>query len=299
MTPESHLIDTKKNLSENVILRKNMKNEGFKTQTKDTESKEMTEGVAEYDDGTITGIEIEKRWRQLNNGKRKSKRKAFTTSIIRHKLKNKQKTVYAIKQTYEKRKDDAHIIILTKDDIMDLRGDLQRIAGKKSPELSTPQSQSTSKESVSNNTNGAKDIEERIDTENSGAETAQEEHAFADHQNQRYKSEMLNTYLQIIGRHVVDVRRQMCKGCLEGYPSQLDHYCLTTGMEQFLEHAFWNLLEKVDEEEANRMCDHKLQTHGKVYLSKTKLLQDREWVERLKMKILQSSVLNTCVKYSF
>ena len=58
MTQESHHIDTEKNLLGNEISRKNMKNEEFKTQTKDSKSIEMTEGVAEYDDGTITGIEI-------------------------------------------------------------------------------------------------------------------------------------------------------------------------------------------------------------------------------------------------
>ena len=105
---------------------KNTKNEEFlSSQKEENESKEMTKGLTENDDGTTASdIEIEKRWRQLNNSKRKSKRKTFVTSIIRHKLKNK-KTVYVIKQQLcEKRKDDAHIVILTKDDIMDLRGDL-------------------------------------------------------------------------------------------------------------------------------------------------------------------------------
>ena len=98
---------------------------------------------------------------------------------------------------------------------------------------------------------------------------------------------MQNVFFKIMREKVFQVRREMCEGCLEDYPSQLHHYCLTTETKQFVEDAFSNLLKVVDEEEANEICNKTLQMNGEIKYSKQDLLVDEQWVRNLKQLILE------------
>lgn len=108
-----------------------------------------------------------------------------------------------------------------------------------------------------------------------------------DYERKRFKNEMQNVFFQTIRENVFQVRREMCEGCLENYPSQLHHYCLTTETKEFIEDSFSNLLKVVDEEEANEICNETLKMDGEFKYSKSELLADEEWVASLKSKILQ------------
>ena len=103
----------------------------------------------------------------------------------------------------------------------------------------------------------------------------------------KFKNEMQNVFFKIMREKVFQVRREMCEGCLEDYPSQLHHYCLTTETKQFVEDAFSNLLKVVDEEEANEICNKTLQMNGEIKYSKQELLVDEQWVRNLKQSILE------------
>lgn len=103
----------------------------------------------------------------------------------------------------------------------------------------------------------------------------------------KFKNEMQNVFFKIMREKVLQVRREMCEGCLEDYPSQLHHYCLTTETKQFVEDAFSNLLKVVDEEEANEICNKTLQMNGEIKYSKQELLVDEQWVRNLKQLILK------------
>ena len=102
----------------------------------------------------------------------------------------------------------------------------------------------------------------------------------------RYKAKMQEIFLGIIGGKINDIRKQMCEGCLEDYPSQLHHYCLTIEANQFVEDAFSNLIEVVDEVEANVICNRALQLKGEPKFSKEELLADEQWTSELKSKIV-------------
>lgn len=102
----------------------------------------------------------------------------------------------------------------------------------------------------------------------------------------RYKSEMQEIFLRMIEDRVFDIRKEMCEGCLEGYPSQLHHYCFITEAKQFVEDAFSNLIEIVDEAEANVICNKTLKFNGHSNFTKTELLADKEWTSELKSKIV-------------
>ena len=102
----------------------------------------------------------------------------------------------------------------------------------------------------------------------------------------RYKAKMQEIFLGLIGGKINDIRKQMCEGCLEDYPSQLHHYCLTTEAKQFVEDAFSNLTEVVDEAEANIICNRTLKLKGDLNFSKEELLADEEWTSELKSKIV-------------
>jgi len=269
---------------------------GNTSNTKINDQRIMTNNDNAEESIIEAGREVEMRWEQLNKNKKRSKKKTIT-SLVRHKLKN-NKTVYAIRQQCEQSdaKQMAHIVILTKSHIKNLRKDFTKFNAEFD----------TSDDTQEKNVSTISDTDEKgnslstsppptvLDQQQQSIEEFLDMHSY-----RVYKDEMINVYLKIIGRHIYDVRREMCTGCLERYPSQLDHYCMTVGMEQFLEHAFWNLLEKVDEEEANRICDQNLETHGRVYLSKINLLKDTNWIENLRMKILKFSILNTCIKHNF
>ena len=102
----------------------------------------------------------------------------------------------------------------------------------------------------------------------------------------RYKTEMTSVYYQMIREKIFDVRREMCEGCLENYPSQLHHYCLTTDNEKFVEDAFPKLVTDVDEVEANNICNQNLNTNVEIKYPISEILDDNEWVSNLKDKIV-------------
>ena len=102
----------------------------------------------------------------------------------------------------------------------------------------------------------------------------------------RFKSKMQEVYLRMIQDKISNVRKDMCEGCLEDYPSQIHHYCFTAEAKHFVEDAFSKLIEIVDEAEANRICNKTLRFKEDLNFSKAELLADKKWTNELKSKII-------------
>ena len=108
----------------------------------------------------------------------------------------------------------------------------------------------------------------------------------------RFKEHMIYIYIELMKPVVDHVKKSLCEGCLEDYPSQLDHYCLTTEPEYILEDSFYKLTYMVDEAEANRLCNDRLfKLSGQFYLSKRELLADQKWIEILKEQMLKTIIV--------
>ena len=102
----------------------------------------------------------------------------------------------------------------------------------------------------------------------------------------RFKSKMQEVYLRMIEGKISNVRKEMCEGCLEDYPSQIHHYCFTTEAKYFVEDAFSNLIEIVDETKANGICNKLLGFKDDLNFSKDELLSDKKWTNELKSRIV-------------
>ena len=102
----------------------------------------------------------------------------------------------------------------------------------------------------------------------------------------RLKSKMQEVYFRMIQDKISNVRKEMCEGCLEDYPSQIHHYCFTAEAKHFVEDAFSKLTEIVDEAEANRICNKTLRFKEDLNFSKAELLADKKWTNELKSRII-------------
>ena len=102
----------------------------------------------------------------------------------------------------------------------------------------------------------------------------------------RFKSKMQEVYLRMIQDKISNVRKEMCEGCLEDYPSQIHHYCFTAEAKHFVEDAFSKLIEIVDEAEANRICNKTSRLKEDLNFSKAELLADKKWTNELKSRII-------------
>jgi len=75
--------------------------------------------------------------------------------------------------------------------------------------------------------------------------------------NSRYKRFIMEAFFELMRPHIYVIRAKHCEGCIESYPSQLHHCCLTGKPDEVTDLIFPDLFEIVNEKEANEQCKKK------------------------------------------
>ena len=108
----------------------------------------------------------------------------------------------------------------------------------------------------------------------------------------KFRKVLAELYAKSMVVRYSDTSKEHCEGCDYDAPSQRHHDCLMMPLQDRIEILFERLIEKVDENDINKMAFEIMYEEGneisKEPILKDTLEKDEEWVERVKELIYKS-----------